>query len=466
MNTKKAILIVSFGSSYKKARENAIEAVEKSIQKTFPSVHITSAYTSYKIIAKLKKQDIHFNNPQEALEELIGQGYNEIFVQPLHLIPGFEYEKIQNTIKNTNHSKVNITLGEPLFFKDEDYLTILKAIKKQWTPQQDECLLLVGHGTEHKANKCYERLQEEWNKEKLPVIIGTIEEGTDKVLEMLKQGNYKKVLIMPLLLVAGDHAINDLDGEEEDSWKNQLKALGYDVTTHLKGLGENPYIQQIYVNKTKSLIQEEKKYHYIQNPIEIENKSFDIIHKSMKNTTVNPIQLSLIKRVIHTTTEFEYEDLIQFKAGIEDKFVTALENGCTIVTDTEMIRAGISKTLATKLGVKVECYVGTPKAYEKAQSNNTTRSMAAVDMALETPSPKIFVIGNAPTALYRIIENDNPDIVGVIGVPVGFVGAEESKEALWESEIPSIITQGKKGGSTIAVAMVNALLREAVKVLE
>ncbi|TCT13799.1 precorrin-8X methylmutase [Natranaerovirga pectinivora] len=208
-------------------------------------------------------------------------------------------------------------------------------------------------------------------------------------------------------------------------------------------------------------------YNYIENPQEIERQSFKIIHSEMKNTELEPIKLSIIKRVIHTTTDFDYEDILLFKEKVEETLLNAMKKGCMIVTDTEMIKAGISKPLAKELNITMHSFVGTEEAYHMAKEKGITRSMAAVDIALDLPQDKLFVIGNAPTALYRILEKKQLNNVrGVIGVPVGFVGAKESKEALWESNIPSIISQGRKGGSTVAVAIVNALLREAVKAIE
>lgn len=208
-------------------------------------------------------------------------------------------------------------------------------------------------------------------------------------------------------------------------------------------------------------------YDFISNPREIEQKSFEIIHSTMKNTNLPPLKLSIMQRVIHTTTDFIYEDILLFKDDVEKVILDSFLNGCTIITDTQMIKAGISKKLADKLGIKIECLVGTEEAYEISKREGITRSMAAVDLALKMQGDKIFAVGNAPTALFRIIDkykhNELNTVKGVIGVPVGFVGAAESKDALWEKDIPSIITKGRKGGSTITVAIVNAILREAVK---
>jgi precorrin-8X/cobalt-precorrin-8 methylmutase len=206
---------------------------------------------------------------------------------------------------------------------------------------------------------------------------------------------------------------------------------------------------------------------FISNPKQIEDKSFRIIYDNMKNTNLPPLKLSIVQRVIHTTTDFIYEDILLFKEDVENILLKSFMNGCTIITDTQMIKAGISKKLTEQLGIRIECLVGDEKAYEISRKEGITRSMAAVDLALTIPGDKIFVVGNAPTALFRIIkhyhDNKTNKVNAVIGVPVGFVGAEESKDALWKEDIPSIITKGRKGGSTIGVAIVNAVLREAVR---
>lgn len=207
-------------------------------------------------------------------------------------------------------------------------------------------------------------------------------------------------------------------------------------------------------------------YQYIEDPLEIERKSFEIIHEEMKNNQLPPLKLSIMKRVIHTSTDFIYEEILLFKDQVEHQLLNAFSEGCTLITDTEMIKAGISKKLTHQLGIKVVCFVGNQVVADKAKEEGITRSMAAVDIAMALPGKKVFAIGNAPTALYRILEwcaKDEQEIEAVIGVPVGFVGAAESKEALWQQNIPSIISKGRKGGSTIAVAIINAILREAVK---
>jgi precorrin-8X/cobalt-precorrin-8 methylmutase len=210
-----------------------------------------------------------------------------------------------------------------------------------------------------------------------------------------------------------------------------------------------------------------ERYHdYVKDPFEIERRSFEIIGAELGEKNSSGLKADMIKRVIHTTADLDYADLLQFKQGVEDKILSTFLAGCTIICDTNMIKAGISKKLADKLGLDIKCFVDSDEAYQEAREKGITRSMAAVDIASRLPGKKIFVVGNAPTALYRILELTETGALepeAVIGVPVGFVGAAESKEALWSTPIPAVITKGRKGGSTIGVALINAVLKEAVK---
>lgn len=211
---------------------------------------------------------------------------------------------------------------------------------------------------------------------------------------------------------------------------------------------------------------EAKMESYVKDPNEIERKSFEIIGELLGDFYAPEPRMSVIKRVIHTTADFEYKDILLFKAGVEEDIIKAMKNGCRIISDTNMIKSGINKRLIKEFGIEVECFVDSERAHEVSKEKGITRSMAAIDIAAELEGDKIFIIGNAPTALYRIMELCKEGLLNpkaVIGVPVGFVGAAESKEALWQTDIKSIITKGRKGGSTIGVAIVHAFMKEAKK---
>lgn len=202
--------------------------------------------------------------------------------------------------------------------------------------------------------------------------------------------------------------------------------------------------------------------HYIQQPQAIEAKSFDIIDGIVRETRpeyrfASPLQEAVIKRVIHTTADFDWLDILWFSADALEQLCEGMRRGCTLYTDTTMALSGINKTLLASFGGECRCYISDPQVVQQAKAQGVTRSMAAVDLALEEEGEKIFVFGNAPTALFRLLEK-NVAVRGVVGVPVGFVGAEESKEALIASALPAIAARGRKGGSNVAAAIINAML--------
>ena len=165
----------------------------------------------------------------------------------------------------------------------------------------------------------------------------------------------------------------------------------------------------------------------------------------------------MIKRAIHTTADFDWLDILHFSDGVIEILRDGIMRGCTIYTDTTMALSGINKTRLAKYGSECRCYVSDPRVVAAAKEQQMTRSMAAVDIAMQEPGEKIFVFGNAPTALFRVLEHAEKP-VAVVGVPVGFVGAAESKDALAESSLPCIAALGRKGGSNVAAAIINAIL--------
>lgn len=199
---------------------------------------------------------------------------------------------------------------------------------------------------------------------------------------------------------------------------------------------------------------------YIKIPMEIEKRSFEIIGEEMGKHCFSPSELSIIKRVIHTTADFEYKDLVYIRENAIDKALELLSKGITIYTDTKMAFSGINKAALKKLNCKVECYVDREDVSVIATERGITRSMAAVEKAVEE-EVKFFVFGNAPTALYKLKElivEGRSKAEFIIGAPIGFVGAAESKEEIEKLNIPLITVRGRKGGSTVAASIVNALM--------
>jgi len=201
-------------------------------------------------------------------------------------------------------------------------------------------------------------------------------------------------------------------------------------------------------------------------PNEIESESFRIITQELGERRFPAGAEPIIKRVIHTTADFDYADSLYFSTNVIEKVHTAINCGATIITDTQMSRSGINKSAAASFGSETVCFIADEDVALAAKENATTRSVAAVNKAALLYPDGIFVVGNAPTALFRICEladagKLNPQIV--VGVPVGFVNVAQSKERLIESGISCIVARGRKGGSNVAAAIINALMYSLMK---
>lgn len=195
-------------------------------------------------------------------------------------------------------------------------------------------------------------------------------------------------------------------------------------------------------------------------PMDIERESFRIITGELGDRQLDPMQAPIIKRVIHTTADFDYADNLYFSPDAVRLAIDALKGGATVVTDTQMALAGISKRTLEKLGGKAFCFMSDEDVAKEARAQGVTRARVSMDKAVRLGENVIFAIGNAPTALIRLREHiDNgyrPKLV--IGVPVGFVNVVASKEMILETDVPCIVARGRKGGSNVAACIVNALL--------
>jgi sirohydrochlorin cobaltochelatase len=256
--SKKGILVVSFGTSYADTRKVTIEACEEKIAASFPDYEVRRAFTSKMIIKKLKERDnLEIDYPEEALNKMKEDGFTEVIVQPLHIIPGIEYEEVLAVVDNFKESFKEITVGRPVLYGMEDYETAVEALKQQLPElNEDQAVILMGHGTSHPANACYSCLQSVLADEGLNVFVGTVEgyPEIDHIIAKLKENKIKEVTLMPYMVVAGDHASNDMAGDEDDSWKSILEEEGFVVKIYLHGLGENPGYQDIYVQRVQDCI--------------------------------------------------------------------------------------------------------------------------------------------------------------------------------------------------------------------
>ncbi|MBV4427754.1 precorrin-8X methylmutase [Clostridium tyrobutyricum] len=199
---------------------------------------------------------------------------------------------------------------------------------------------------------------------------------------------------------------------------------------------------------------------YIKNPMDIEKKSFEIIGREMGPHSFSDEELAIVKRVIHTTADFKYKEILYIRDGAIERALKLLKEGTVIYTDTNMALAGINKKALNELNCRGQCFVSREDIAREAKIRGITRSMAAVEIAAEE-GVEFFVFGNAPTALFKLKEltlqgKAKPKFI--IGAPVGFVGASQSKEEIKKLDIPMITVRGRKGGSNAAAAIVNALM--------
>jgi precorrin-8X/cobalt-precorrin-8 methylmutase len=201
-------------------------------------------------------------------------------------------------------------------------------------------------------------------------------------------------------------------------------------------------------------------------PEQIEALSFSIIDSEAGAHGFPADQWRIVQRMIHTSADFDYLQSVRFHPRAIEAGVAAIRSGCTIVTDTHMARAGIRKTELARFGVAATCYIGDPDVRQRAAQSGSTRARAAVDAAVNHMAGGIFVVGNAPTALLRLLELVRAGAARpalVVGLPVGFVNAAESKAALVQTDIPYISNVGRKGGSNVAASVVNALTKLALE---
>lgn len=201
-------------------------------------------------------------------------------------------------------------------------------------------------------------------------------------------------------------------------------------------------------------------------PEEIEKRSFEIITEEIGDRYVDPKKAPIIKRVIHTSADFDYLDNLCFSEGVVEIAIAAIKKGASIITDTNMAAAGVNRKLLDGFGGTVHCFMSDLDVAQRAKENGTTRAVACMEKAATIQGPVIIAVGNAPTALVKLDEmiRENrikPELI--IGVPVGFVNVVESKELIMDAGIPYIVAKGRKGGSNVAAAICNALLIEASK---
>jgi sirohydrochlorin cobaltochelatase len=255
---KPVILVVSFGTSFADTREKTIGAIERAIADAYPAYEVRRAFTSQTVIDILKKRDgITINNVDEALAQLKKDGVRELIVQPTHIMEGFEYDSLIAELKPHEGDFAHVRYGRPLLVTDEDFDALADVITAGSKPSDDDAVVFMGHGSEHSASVAYAKLDELLKSRGFQhYYVATVEASPtiDDVTAALAQTSVKRVTLQPLMIVAGDHATNDMAGDDDDSWKSILESKGYSVTPILKGLGEYEAIQQMFVRRIADLI--------------------------------------------------------------------------------------------------------------------------------------------------------------------------------------------------------------------
>lgn len=257
MQNTRALLIVSFGSTFPEARQKDIGGIEQALTGAFPYYQHRFAYTSAFVRRQLTKENLLVDDPATALQKLLEQGCRNVLLQPTHLLHGEEFEqKILPLQDRFAASFDSFVISTPLIAAANDYPLVAAAIATQFPPlTPSEGVILMGHGTPRRNNQAfgqtYVRLQENFDALQLPVIVGTVEDEDSPnfaaVQQQLKLRGYQRVHMYPLMVVAGEHAANDMYGNDKDSWKNRIESLGVATCGHLYGLGRNKAVQSLYI---------------------------------------------------------------------------------------------------------------------------------------------------------------------------------------------------------------------------
>ena len=258
---KPVILAVSFGTSYNDNRDLSIGAVEAELQAAFPEYEVRRAFTAQTVIDILGERDtLNVDNVTEAMDRLVADGVKKVVIQPTHVMNGAEYDDVMAEIAPYADKFDAFAVGAPLLTSHEDYEAVIDALlaDNEHAGSDEVALVYMGHGTHHFANATYSQLEAMMHAEGYEnAFVGTVEgfPTLEVVQAQIAAYGAKKIVLMPLMVVAGDHANNDMAGDEEDSWKVILTEAGYEVECVLEGLGQNAGVRAVYVDHVKAAIE-------------------------------------------------------------------------------------------------------------------------------------------------------------------------------------------------------------------
>ncbi len=265
-SSKKVILVVSFGTSYNDNRAKTIDAIESQIAEEYPDWEIRRAFTSKMIIKKLAQRDnLHIDYVTDAMERLVKDGVRTVVIQPTHIMNGIEYDDVVRIASGYRGSFDKMSIGKPLLTENEDYDLTVDAISSALVKEAKElagdkaAIVLMGHGTEHYANAAYSQLYLKLILADHPDIYVTTVEGFpefEETISLMDGKGHSDVVLFPFMLVAGDHANNDMCSDEDDSLNTILKSHGYKVHCVLKGLAEYKEFRDIFLAHIEDAIGE------------------------------------------------------------------------------------------------------------------------------------------------------------------------------------------------------------------
>ncbi|SHF25684.1 sirohydrochlorin cobaltochelatase [Schwartzia succinivorans] len=260
LDDKDAILVMSFGTTFKGTRKATIQATVDQIQSAHPDTKVALAFTSHIIIDRVKANEgMQIPIPEEALDQLAAEGYTRVALTTLDILPGMEYAYNTAVFDHYKDKFKKITMGTPLLYwmgqedQRDDFEQFVEALKTQLPDNKDdEAVLLMAHGTPHPSNAFYTMIQTRIDAAGIKNVYMYTVEGWPTLADIiprLKRDGIKHVTLMPAMMVAGDHVTNDMAGDDPDSHKSQLEAEGFTVSTYIHGLGENAAIRQIFVDR-------------------------------------------------------------------------------------------------------------------------------------------------------------------------------------------------------------------------
>ena len=257
---KKAILLVSFGTSHADTRKKTLDVIQEETAVRFPDFAVYHAWTSGMIIRKLAVRDgIVIPTVKDAMEQMIRDGVEELVVQPTHMINGIENDRMMDTVKEYQGSFRKVVFGKPALTTTKDNERMIRAVMSEFDLADDQALVWMGHGTQHYANHVYAAL--DYMLKDLGykhVVMGTVEAypSMEELIRHVQEMQVRRVILAPFMMVAGDHAKNDMSGEDDDSWKSQFEKAGFRVECLLKGLGEYPKVREIITAHTQEAVEE------------------------------------------------------------------------------------------------------------------------------------------------------------------------------------------------------------------